>query len=243
MSDTARLAWERRTEWPLTLLALAFLLAYAVSVLYPDLPEPYTVAANVVSTVTWLTFALDYLVRLVLAEHRWTFVRRHPLDLAVLALPVLRPLRALRLVIVLTAIDRRVRGSFRGKAATYVGGSAVFVVFVGALAVLDAERGAPGATITTFGDALWWALTTVTTVGYGDELPVTVTGRLVAAGMMLAGIVLLGVVTASLASWFVEKLEEVRGEEQETQDSLEALVTEVRELRREVRELRADQDR
>lgn len=243
MSDRARLAWERRTEWPLTLLALAFLLAYAVSVLYPDLPEPFTVVVNVVSTVTWLSFALDYVVRLVLAEDRWAFVRRHPLDLAVLALPVLRPLRALRLVIVLTAIDRRVRGSFRGKAATYVSGSVVFVVFVGALAVLDAERGAPGATITTFGDALWWALATVTTVGYGDELPVTVTGRLVAAGMMLAGIVLLGVVTASLASWFVEKLEEVRGEEQETQDSLAALVTEVRELRREVRELRADQDR
>lgn len=243
MSDRARLAWERRTEWPLTLLALAFLLAYAVSVLYPDLPEPFTVVVNVVSTVTWLSFALDYVVRLVLAEHRWAFVRRHPLDLAVLALPVLRPLRALRLVIVLTAIDRRVRGSFRGKAATYVSGSVVFVVFVGALAVLDAERGAPGATIATFGDALWWALATVTTVGYGDELPVTVTGRLVAAGMMLAGIVLLGVVTASLASWFVEKLEEVRGEEQETQDSLAALVTEVRELRREVRELRTDQDR
>lgn len=236
------MAWERRTEWPLTLLALVFLVAYAVSVLYPDLPAPFEVVANVVSTVTWICFALDYVVRLVLAEHRWAFVRAHPLDLAVLALPVLRPLRALRLVIVLTAIDRRVRGSFRGKAATYVAGSAVFVVFVGALAVLDAERGAPGATITSFGDALWWALTTVTTVGYGDELPVTVSGRLVAAGMMLAGIVLLGVVTASLASWFVEKLEEVRGEEQETQDSLDALVTEVRELRREVRELRADRD-
>ncbi|MFD1530749.1 potassium channel family protein, partial [Pseudonocardia aurantiaca] len=70
--------------------------------------------------------------------------------------------------------------------------------------VLDAERGAPDASITTFGEAVWWTLTTISTVGYGDRYPVTIEGRTVAASLMVTGIALLGVVTASIAAWFVE---------------------------------------
>ena len=79
-------------------------------------------------------------------------------------------------------------------------------MFVAALAVLDFERNAREASITTFGDALWWAFVTITTVGYGDYSPVTVEGRLVAVGLMLGGIALIGLVTASLASWIVERV-------------------------------------
>ena len=68
---------------------------------------------------------------------------------------------------------------------------------------VDVERGAHGANITTFGDALWWAMTTVTTVGYGDQFPVTTTGRIVAAALMLVGISLLGLITATVAASFV----------------------------------------
>lgn len=62
---------------------------------------------------------------------------------------------------------------------------------------LDAERGQSDANIGTYGDAVWWALTTVSTVGYGDHFPVTVTGRSVAGGLMVAGIALLGTLTAT----------------------------------------------
>jgi pimeloyl-ACP methyl ester carboxylesterase len=90
--------------------------------------------------------------------------------------------------------------------AVYVAGATTLVLFVSSLAVLDAERDAERASIVTFPDALWWAMTTVTTVGYGDFFPVTRRGRMVAGGLMLAGIALLGVVTASLASWLIDKL-------------------------------------
>ena len=97
--------------------------------------------------------------------------------------------------------------------AIHVVTAAVIIVFVGAVGILDVERHATGANIHSFGDALWWALTTVTTVGYGDKYPVTAQGRLIAAGLMLTGIAVLGVVTASVASWFIQNLQTVQLQE------------------------------
>ena len=94
------------------------------------------------------------------------------------------------------------------------------MVFVTALAMLDAERGVHDANITSFPDAMWWGGTTITTVGYGDRYPVTGEGRLVAVALMLTGIALLGVITAALASWFVERIGAVEAAEVETQQDL-----------------------
>lgn len=80
-----------------------------------------------------------------------------------------------------------------------------------AIAVLDAERGKQNSNIDDIGDALWWAVTTITTVGYGDRYPVTAVGRLVAAALMVFGIALLGVLTASIAAWFVRVVQESDG--------------------------------
>jgi voltage-gated potassium channel len=66
------------------------------------------------------------------------------------------------------------------------------------------EREVDGSNIKNFGDGLWWATTTVTTVGYGDRFPVTTEGRFLAALLMITGISLIGVITASVASWFVK---------------------------------------
>ena len=124
----------------------------------------------------WVAFALDFLVRLALAERRWRFIRANWLDLLTLAVPMLRPLRAPRVVVALNILGRRGEAFARGR----VVGSVVAVVgLVAALAVLDAERGHHDANIQTFGDALWWAATTVTTVGYGHSFPITAEGRLV----------------------------------------------------------------
>ena len=81
--------------------------------------------------------------------------------------------------------------------------AASVLILIGALAILDAERGSPGANITSFSDALCWTITTVTTVGYGDRYPVTGLGRLVTAALMLVGISLLRLVTATVAAWFM----------------------------------------
>lgn len=131
----------------------------------------------------------------------------------------------------MTVLLRTAGHSLRGKIATYTGGSAVLVIRVAALAVLNAERHAAGASITDFPKALWWAFVTVTTVGYGDLSPATTTGRVVAVALMIGGIAVLGVVTATLASWIVsgvsaEEAEEhaaTRGQVAELQDRVRRL--------------------
>jgi voltage-gated potassium channel len=192
-----RARWNRVSEWPLILAALAFLAAYAIPILDPGLPRWLGALCWWTTWFTWLLFVLDYLVRLVLADSRRRFVLRHWLDLIVIALPLLRPLRLLRLVPLLSVINRRATTRLQGRVATYVVGGALLLAFVGALAELSAERQAPGATIVNFGDAIWWATTTMTTVGYGDTYPVTVIGRWVAVALMIGGVALLGTVTAT----------------------------------------------
>jgi voltage-gated potassium channel len=238
VTDERRARWERAAEWPLTIGAILFLVAYAWPILDPGLSPGVVAGLELLGWVIWGLFAVDYLVRVWLARRRRNFVRRHLFDLAVIVLPLLRPLRLLRLVTLLSVLNRYAGASMRGRVAVYVGGSTVLVLLVAALTALDAERGAEGGNIESFGDALWWAMTTVTTVGYGDQFPVTPTGRFVAAGLMLAGIALLGVVTASLASWLIDRVAEVEEESQAaTRRDVHELAEEVLALRREVARL------
>lgn len=151
--------------------------------------------------LTWALFGIDYLVRLFIAEDRRKFFVGNLFDFLVLALPLLRPLRLLRLVTLLSVLNRTGSPGLRGQVVTYAAGGTALLVLCGALAITEAERSRPGATITSFSDGLWWAVTTMTTVGYGDTYPTTATGRVVAVVLMVAGIALLGVVTATLASW------------------------------------------
>jgi voltage-gated potassium channel len=212
--------------------ALAFLGAYAWPILDRELPASALLACTAITWVAWAVFALDYAARVVLAPNKRRYVFRHLHDLAVIVLPLLRPLRLLRLVTVIGALNRRAGSSLRGRVVVYVAGSTAMLTGVAALAMLDAERDAADANIMTIGDGMWWAVTTITTVGYGDRYPTTTTGRAIAVGLMIAGIALLGVVTATLASWLVERVSaENAAERTATAAQVDALMAEVRALR------------
>lgn len=237
--DIRRERWERAGNWPLTVAAVLFLAAYAWPILDPELADPWLLLCRVVTWLAWVAFVGDYVVRVWLSGDRRRYVLTHLFDLAVVALPILRPLRLLRLVTLLSVLNRYAGSSLRGRVALYVASASALVIGVAALAALDAERGEPGSTIDDYGDALWWATTTVTTVGYGDQFPVTATGRFVAAGLMICGIALIGVVTASFASWLIERVAEVEeAAEAATRRDVLALTEEVRALRAEVAGLR-----
>lgn len=223
--------WERVTSVPLMTAALTFLAAYAIPILRPGLDDQLLFLFSVVTWVTWALFTLDYLARFTFAADRKQYFRRHVLDLVIIALPLLRPLRLLRLVSLLNVLNRRAAASLRGRLVVYALGGAALLAFCGSLAVLDAERENAEANITSFADASWWAISTMTTVGYGDRYPTTGTGRIAAVALMLGGIAVLGVVTATLASWLVEQV--AASEEEQTV----ALRAEIQRLEAEVAKL------
>lgn len=199
--------WERRSEFPLLLLAAAFLVAYAWPILDPRLDRDIASFLQVLSWTVWCAFLVDLTVRLVLAEDRRRYAARHWYDVVLVLVPMLRPLRLLRLVALARVLGRSAARNLVGRVTLYVIGTGLAAVGLGALAVLDAERDAPDANITSFGDAIWWATTTVMTVGYGDRYPVTTEGRFVAAALMVVGIAVVGSVTAAVAAWLIGQVE------------------------------------
>lgn len=199
--------WEGRTEWPLAGIAVFFLVTFSVKVL----AHPGGLALRALDLILWALwagFSVDYLVRLALTPQRGRWFIRHILDFVIVAVPFLRPLRLLRLVVIVAALQKAFGDAVRGRIVMYTATTAVLLVYAASLAVLQAERSDPAAHIKNFGDAVWWSITTITTVGYGDFYPVTTQGRLVAVLLMIGGMSLIGMITATVASWIVHRVAE-----------------------------------
>jgi len=229
-SETKLQRWERHAEWPLAAAAVLFLVLFSRQVL----AQPQGREAHIVWAVDWAIwglFVVDYVVRLCLADNRWHWFLRHLLDFAIVTLPLLRPLRLLRLLVLIEVLQKAIGDAFRGRIVAYTVSGVVLLIYTASLAVFDKERYLHGATINSFGKAVWWSITTVTTVGYGDVYPVTNTGRVIAVLLMIGGISLVGVVTAALASWIIERVTE---EESLMQT---ATVAHIEELRNEIQAL------
>lgn len=193
-------------EIPLAVASFAFLASYAVRVLARHrLPRDWLDVCVSVTLACWAVFAVDYAVRLRLSGlSPLRFLRFHALDTVVLLLPLLRPVR---MVSIYGRLQYR-RGEpvlgLYGRVMVYAGLTTALLGFAGALTVYHHEVDAPGATIVTFGDAVWWTCSTLATVGYGDVSPVTPVGRVTAVGLMACGLALLGAVTGSFSSWLIQ---------------------------------------
>jgi voltage-gated potassium channel len=236
MTESHEEALERfsaRIDPFMTLLALAWLPVLVVP-FATQLHGSVALAFAVIDYVIWAIFAAEYTIKLWLAVDRWTFVRHHLLELAVVAVPILRPLRLARLfrivrigrvLLVLGGSLRRTRALFAHHGLQFVLLVVAIIIFAGGGLELAFEHHAHGTTIHNYADALWWAMVTVTTVGYGDKIPTTGSGKWVAVALMLTGIGLVGVLTATIASFFVqqqhsEELAEVKAQLQEIRELL-----------------------
>jgi voltage-gated potassium channel len=231
MTEQTRLErWDARTDLPLAGVAIVFLAVYSVKVLV-RLHGGADKAVDIALLAVYCIFVADYVVRLYLADPRGKWFVRHLWELPIIVLPFLRPLRLLSLAVVVDALQRAVSHTIRGRVIVYTACGAVAIVYAASLAILDVEGSHPESKIHTLGDALWWSVTTVTTVGYGDLSPVTPMGKLVAVALMIGGIALVGSVTATLASWIVQRVaEEDTAEEVATRAQIDELRDEISRL-------------
>lgn len=196
--------WHQRTSAALIVAGFAYLVAYSWRVI-ADLQGPSRAVATTVILVTWAMFIADYLVRLLLTDNKRLWFRKHLPALTFALIPVLRLVRLLRVLTHVPGMKTTAGGVLRTQILVYGVGAAAILIYLASLAVLEAERHAPDANITTFGIAVWWSCVTVTTTGFGDYTPVTDAGRLVGVGLMFGGVALAGVITATLASWVLER--------------------------------------
>ncbi len=235
---------EQATEIPLLILALALVPLLFAPLLF-HLSDAVETSFLVADWFIWAAFAVAFGLKLAVAPNRARYLRANWLEVAMVLLPLLRPFRLLRLLRfarLATAVgynETLVRRIASEKGTQFTLAAVLTILVTGATMVLLVERDADDANIHTFGDSLWWAATTMTTVGYGDLYPTTPAGRGVAVALMLFGIAALSVLTATIAAFLVRdredaqiadvmrELERLRGIEAR----LDAVVEELRSLR------------
>jgi voltage-gated potassium channel len=208
--------FSRAVDGPMMVLALGMIPLIVVPLVF-DLSPATDRAFLAVDYLVWAIFAVEYAVKLWLAPDRWRFVKANIPDLIIVLVPMLRPLRVLRATrllrllrlarLIAFAVEgiHEARGILRQRGLSWVLLIALAVNLVAAALVLNFERNVPSSNIHSYPDALWWAVTTSTTVGYGDRFPMSPAGRGVAVLLMVAGIALFGIITASIAAYFVEQ--------------------------------------
>ena len=197
----------------LTVLALAFLVAFSWPAFVAEVDPETQRILDYVQWISWVAFAVDLLVGLFLADRKMKFLIQHPLEVITVLLPFLRPLRLLRVISFGTLVIQKVAVGRQFAITLKVFLASILMAYIAAVQITITERGVEGSNIKNFGDGLWWAVTTVTTVGYGDRFPTTSSGRVLAVCLMLVGISLMGVITASVAAWFVKMSQDDEGKE------------------------------
>ena len=197
--------YNRVTGPAMMALALVYTGIFTVQSIIFQPQAQWYILLNRVSLAVWAVFAIDLVISFVLDPNKRTFPRRNILNIVTVVLPMFRSLRILRIFTGGVWVSRKGNGILTRSAVASAVAATVLICFIGSLMILNAERGASHATIVSFWDAMWWSAETVTTVGYGDMYPVTGGGRLIAVGVMLLGISMLGVVSAGLAATLVKQ--------------------------------------
>ncbi|MBI4311190.1 MAG: potassium channel family protein [Chloroflexi bacterium] len=226
---------ERATELPLLVLAFVMVPLLLGPLLWPLSPAEQDVFLAL-DTFIWALFAVDLGIKVIVAPRKLEYLRRHWLDALVVAIPFFRPLRLLRLFAYGT---RAIIGARRLVNVDFLFVYGLGIVLVAATLLPALEASSQRASIQTFPDALWWAVATVTTVGYGDMVPVTPGGRAVGVVLMLTGVAFYSGVTANLASFLTRGNGGHAGQAHQQDDRLDRLLSEVQALREEVGRLRS----
>jgi voltage-gated potassium channel len=220
--------YARRADPIMAWLALLFLVVFTGVVVWTDMPSGLVLVCGVLQVLIWMVFVVDLVIRVAFADRKLRWLLTHPLDVLAVLWPAFRPLKVLAVI-----GDRRFRADVavvRTTRAVLI--ASVLVIWVCSVAVLAAERGQPGSSIENLGDGAWWAFVTIATVGYGDMVPVTPAGRAIGIVLMIVGLALVAIITASVASWFVSHNQGDSDAQEATRDSEHS--ERIRELERKI---------
>ncbi|MBW8192247.1 potassium channel family protein [Neiella marina] len=187
------------------------------------------------------------------AEHKWEYAKSHWFDL-VAAIPFNESLRLLRVVQVYRVIrvlylsKGKFEFSFVSRLSNTVAGLLLLellVIFVGSFVVFYLETGLANAPITEPDEAIWWALVTVSTVGYGDFYPITEGGRLAASVLIVIGVGNYGLLSGYFAQQFLgrdEEEDDLRQAVLDTHAEVKSLRADLKEVRQQLSELTKQRD-
>jgi voltage-gated potassium channel len=198
---------ERVTKFPMALLGIAWLVI-AIVVLTTDVHSSASTVLVGGLFVLWVIMLVEYLVRLVVTPDSLGYLRRRWVEPATVVVPPLQGWHVVgieKMSLLVREGELRVEAILKHHSLFRVLIAVAAVLIFGSWLVLLFEENAKGSNIHSYPEALWWAIVTVTTVGYGDRYPVTEGGRVVAVILMLVGIGLIGVLTATVASVFIKE--------------------------------------
>jgi voltage-gated potassium channel len=189
------------------MLVAALLVIPALLIEESNVGELWDTVAVALNWLTWSAFLVEVVVMLSLVPVKVDWLRKHPLDVAIVVLtppflpPTLQAIRALRLLRLLRLLKavQLIRRLFSLEGLKYAAVLALVTVLGGgtAFSVVEKEQDM------TIWDGVWWAITTVTTVGYGDISPKSSAGRTIAIGVMVVGIGFIALLTAAAAQRFI----------------------------------------
>ncbi len=194
--------WTKNTNVPFAVFGVAYLVLYSIQVVNSQDVNLYR-QLDVIGNVIWVVFVIDLIIRLMGAESLKRFIKNNLIEILAVTLPFLRVLRIFRVLLAFKGIKYFVvdRAQATG---LYVAILAPLTWFTGAIVVLDAESANSNTSINTLGEALWWSLSTITTVGYGDLYPLTTSGKFVAAVLMITGISIFSAGAGIFANWIMQ---------------------------------------
>ena len=187
---------ERITELPL-MLASFTLMPILTGLYLWDLSPLETRIYSQAQIAVWGLFSVALLAKISVAPDKLKYIRKNWLEVLLVVIPVIRPLRILRAFIWIARDITRMNRLITLESLLAYG---IGMVLLAATVVTTVERTADGANILSFQDALYWSFVTVSTVGYGDHYPVTVVGKFTAVFLMLFGIGIFGAVIGKLIS-------------------------------------------
>lgn len=204
------------------------------------LPQEVSTLIGWMDTMACAVFFADVCIRFRHAKSKWAFMKWGWIDLLA-CVPyvsglrygrVMRVLRVIRLLRAMRSVHRIIQLILERKVEAGVVSlplAAVVLIMFSSIAILICERDGHG-NIKTAEDAIWWSVSTVTTVGYGDMVPVTTEGRILAGTLMIAGVGMFGMWSALVASVLLGRSEQHATETQKIMDRLDVLQKQVAEL-------------